>query len=191
MRVQQIARRGVLSLWCFLAGAASPVVEAGTFTLTSPDLKEGGTVAAAQVYAGYGCNGANISPALSWQGAPAATRSYAVTAFDPDAPTGKGWWHWLIFNIPADTAGLPANAGDVAAALAPKGSVQSVTDFDAAGYGGPCPPSGDRPHRYVFTVFALDVGRVSLDASSPPESVRDMLDAHALAKASLTAYYGR
>lgn len=191
MRIRHFAKQGVLSLMFFLAYAGSPVLAAGTFSLTSPNLKDGGTVQAAQVYAGYGCAGENISPALSWQGAPAATRSYAVTVFDPDARTGKGWWHWLIYNLPAGTTGLPANAGDVAAGLAPKDSVQSVTDFDAAGYGGPCPPIGDKPHRYVFTVFALNIERVPLAATSPPETVRDMLDAHALAKASFTAYYGR
>ncbi|MDR3640576.1 MAG: kinase inhibitor [Humidesulfovibrio sp.] len=162
---------------------------AAEFTLSSPDLREGGGIAAAQVYGGFGCSGGNVSPALSWSNPPAGTKSFALTVYDPDAPTGSGWWHWVVFNIPASARALAAGAGSGKAAL-PAGSVQSRTDFGAPGYGGPCPPPG-KPHRYVFTLRALDVDRLDLAENSSGALVGFNLNAHTLAKASLTAHYGR
>jgi Raf kinase inhibitor-like YbhB/YbcL family protein len=167
------------------------MAENATFRVSSPDFEPGGTVKSAQVFDGWGCTGRNVSPELSWSGAPAGTRSYAVTIYDPDAPTGSGWWHWLIFNIPAGATGLAAGAGDPAKGVAPAGTVQSRTDYGTLGYGGPCPPPGDKPHRYVLTVFALKVERLELDASSSGALVGFNLNANALAKASVTSYYGR
>jgi Raf kinase inhibitor-like YbhB/YbcL family protein len=114
-----------------------------------------------------------------------------VTVYDPDAPTGSGWWHWIVFNIPKTVHRLPRGAGDPKSGLMPEGAVQGVTDFGTVGYGGACPPKGDRPHRYIFTVYALDVAKLPLDAKSSPALVGYMLEKHALAKASLMAYYGR
>ncbi|WP_457592666.1 YbhB/YbcL family Raf kinase inhibitor-like protein [Hydrogenimonas sp.] len=164
-------------------------LHAGGFTLKSPDIS--GQLTIDQVYKGFGCSGKNISPELVWSHAPKGTKSFAVTLYDPDAPTGSGWWHWLVFNIPASVHKLPAGAGDPAKHLLPKGAVQSRTDFGKPGFGGACPPVGDRAHRYIFTVYALDVEKLPLDADSPPALVGFMLEKHAIAKASLISYYGR
>ena len=113
---------------------------AADFSLVSPDLKDGGSLAEAQVSNTFGCDGGNVSPALSWQNAPAGTRSFVVTAYDPDAPTGSGFWHWVMFNIPADVEGI--DAGITPDSGAPKGAVQSRADAGFASYLGACPPAG-------------------------------------------------
>jgi Raf kinase inhibitor-like YbhB/YbcL family protein len=159
------------------------------FTLKSTDL--GGQLTENQVFSGFGCTGKNISPSLNWINAPKETKSFAFTVYDPDAPTGSGWWHWVVFNIPSDVNELKADAGNLQKGLAPKGSIQSRTDFGGPGFGGACPPQGDKPHRYVFTVYALDVAKLDLDANAPPAMVGFFLNQHVLAKASLIAYYGR
>lgn len=169
--------------------SAAVLMYGGNFTLESNDLE--GQLTTKQVYSGFGCTGENISPALSWKDAPKGTKSFAVTVYDPDAPTGSGWWHWIVFNIPKSVTALPANAGDTEKGLIPKAAVQSMTSYGKSGFGGACPPVGDKPHRYVFTVYALDVDALELDAAATPALVGYMLNAHALAKASLIAYYGR
>ncbi len=186
MRGRQTATL-IAALILFATGQAL----AAGFTLTSPQLQPGGTMATAQVFNGFGCTGSNISPELAWQGEPAGTKSFAVTAYDPDAPTGSGWWHWVIFNIPANVHHLPENSGDPASGLAPAGSVQSRTDFGRPGYGGACPPPGDAPHRYIFTVFALDTDRLDLDSDASPAMVGFYLNRHALARAQIIVTYGR
>ena len=164
---------------------------AGTFTLESAQVKPGAKIAEAHVFKGFGCEGGNVSPSLKWSNAPAGTKSYAITVYDPDAPTGSGWWHWLMFNIPATVTSLPEAAGDTAAGKAPSGAVQSRTDFGKPGYGGPCPPKGDKPHRYIFTVFALKVDKIDADTDASGALVGFMLNANKLGKASFTATYGR
>ena len=163
---------------CLAAADAAPLV------LTSPTLAENGLVPREHVYSG--CNGLNRSPALSWSGAPAGTKSFAVTVFDPDAPHPGGWWHWLVFDIPADAKGLAENASDAL----PRGAVQSRSDFGTAAYGGPCPPPG-RPHRYVFTVYALKTANLAAAANDPPAKVDAAIRRNAIAQASLTARYAR
>ena len=170
-----------------LAGASL----AGDFQLTSPDFAPGARLAEAQVFNGFGCAGGNVSPALHWSGAPEGTRSFAVTVYDPDAPTGSGWWHWLVFNLPADTRGLKPGAGDPKAGLLPGGAVQSRTDFNQPGYGGPCPPVGHGTHRYIFTVHALKVDTLPLDAHVPGAMVGYYLNQNTLAKAVLQGTYSR
>lgn len=167
------------------------VAHAAGFTVMSPDIKEGGTIADEQVFSGFGCTGENVSPALSWSGAPAGTKSFAVTVYDPDAPTGSGWWHWVIFNIPASVTELPKGAGDPSSGMAPDGSVQSRTDFGQPGYGGPCPPQGDKPHRYVFTVYALKTDHLDIDPSASGAMVGFNLHGAMIDKATMTATYGR
>ena len=169
---------------------ASPVF-AGDFTVTSPGLKEQGKITEEHVYNGFGCSGKNVSPELQWSNAPKETKSFAVTVYDPDAPTGSGWWHWLIFNIAPTVNKLPAGAGKPGSKDAPAGSVPSVTDFGQGGYGGPCPPAGDKPHRYIFTVYALKLDQIPLKNDASGAMVGFYLNQNALAKASLTALYGR
>jgi hypothetical protein len=164
---------------------------AGNFTLSSPEIKPSARIANEQVFNGFGCSGGNVSPELVWQGAPTATRSYAVTVYDPDAPTGSGWWHWVAFNLPADTHGLKKGAGDAKAGLMPVGAVQSRTDFNQVGYGGPCPPVGDKPHHYIFTVYALKIDSLPLDANAPAAMVGFYLHQNMLTKAVLQGRYGR
>jgi Raf kinase inhibitor-like YbhB/YbcL family protein len=180
-RIVSIAAMGLTAL-----GAA-----AADFTVSSPEVRAGGKIAEEQVFNSFGCTGANVSPALAWRGAPAGTKSFAVTVYDPDAPTGSGWWHWVVFNIPATATGVAKNAGDPERKLLPAGSVQSRTDFGKPGYGGPCPPAGDKPHRYEFTVYALKADRLPLDENAPAAMVGFYLHQNLLGKAVLNARYGR
>jgi Raf kinase inhibitor-like YbhB/YbcL family protein len=171
---------------------AAPVAHA-QMKLTSAELKNGATIADEQVFSGFGCTGGNMSPSLSWTGAPSATKSFAISVYDPDAPTGSGWWHWVVFNIPASTTSIPKNAGDAKGSLMPAGAIQSRTDFGADGYGGPCPPPGDKPHHYHFTVFAVDVDKLpdAQDHNASAALVGFDLHFHTLAKGSLLGTYGR
>ncbi|GAB3257009.1 YbhB/YbcL family Raf kinase inhibitor-like protein [Chitinimonas naiadis] len=168
----------------------SALAQAGEFTLISTDIAEGKTMGAAQVFKGFGCEGGNVSPQLAWAGAPAGTKSFAVTAYDPDAPTGSGWWHWTVVNLPASSHALATGAGSAGGAL-PKGAVQGRTDYGQPGFGGACPPVGDKPHRYQFTVWALKVDKLDIDANASGALVGYMLRANTLGEAKLTAMYGR
>jgi Raf kinase inhibitor-like YbhB/YbcL family protein len=174
-----------------IAALAFMPAVANAFSLESAEVKPGATIADAQVYKGFGCSGGNVSPSLAWKNAPAGTQSFAITVYDPDAPTGSGWWHWVVFNLPANTKSLPAGAGDPAAAKMPAGAVQSRTDFGTPGYGGPCPPQGDKPHRYIFTVYALKTAKLDADANAPGAMIGFMIHANTIGKATFTAKYGR
>jgi len=149
-----------------------------TFTLTSNDLTDGGVLPDAQVQAK-----GNASPHLKWSGAPEGTKSYAVTCYDPDAPTGSGFWHWTVANIPADVSELPAG-GPV-----PAGAVEGRTDFGAPGFGGAAPPPGHGPHRYIFTVFAVDTETLDVTPENSGAVFGFNLHFHTLAKATITASY--
>lgn len=175
-------------MFSFLLAA---VMAAQGFTLSSPTLPEGKPLPNAQVFNSFGCTGGNLSPELVWSNAPGGTKSFAVTVYDPDAPTGSGWWHWVIFNIPASMTSLPAGAGDPASGKAPQGAIQSQTDFGAPGFGGACPPPGDKPHRYIFTVHALNVDSLPLDAKASGAMVGFYLTQHTIARASFTRTFGR
>ena len=161
------------------------------FTLSSPDIKPDSKISEEQELNSFGCQGRNLSPALHWSGAPAGTKSYALTVYDPDAPTGSGWWHWVVFNIPADAVSVAKNAGDAKTNLLPAGSIQSRTDFGKPGYGGPCPPQGDKAHRYAITLHALKIDKLPLDADAPAAMVGFYLHQNTLKKAVLKAQYGR
>jgi Raf kinase inhibitor-like YbhB/YbcL family protein len=185
--------RLLASIAAFAVGVlAAGAVQAQSLTLTSPDIPEGGTIASEQVITGFGCTGGNTSPALSWSGAPAGTKSFAVSMFDPDAPTGSGFWHWVVFNIPAGTTSFAKGAGDVKKKLMPKGAIQSRTDFGTPGYGGPCPPAGDKPHHYQITVFAVDVDKLPFakNHNASAAMVGFDLHFHTLAKVTLTGLFG-
>src|SRR5262249_7338896 len=137
------------------SGLSAPAAFAQNMTLTSAEVADGSTIKDAQVANVFGCKGGNISPSLSWSGAPSDAKSFAITVYDPDAPTGSGFWHWVVFNIPASTTSIPLGAGDVKKKLMPKGVIQSRNDFGIDGYGGPCPPQGDKPHHYIFNGCAV------------------------------------
>jgi Raf kinase inhibitor-like YbhB/YbcL family protein len=168
---------------------ATPTFGAGKFTLRSPDIK-GGQLTEKQVFNGFGCSGANVSPALTWENAPKGSKSFVVTVYDPDAPTGSGWWHWVVYDIPASATGLPQGAGGEKGQL-PDGAKQGRTDFGAPGFGGACPPPGDKPHRYVFNVYALKVDKLDVPPDASPAVIGYMTRANALGNASFTAKYAR
>lgn len=156
--------------------------------LISPDFTDGGALPDAQVLNGFGCSGPNISPELAWSGVPEGTKSFVVTAYDPDAPTGSGWWHWTVANIPADVTGLAAGASPSGL---PAGAVEGRTDFGSPGFGGACPPEGDAPHRYVFTVYAMPEASLPLDGNASGAMFGFYARSMALEEAVLTATYGR
>jgi Raf kinase inhibitor-like YbhB/YbcL family protein len=169
--------------------AAAPAgPQALRFKLHSPDIKADSTIPLLHVY--RACGGQNVSPALEWHNAPPGTRGFAVTVFDPDAPTGSGWWHWMIFDIPPTVTGLARGAGNPGGPR-PATAIQVRNDYGEVGYGGPCPPPGDRPHRYIFTVFALKVGHIDLKPDSPCAMVGFHINANKIDEASFTATYGR
>ncbi|WP_237386200.1 YbhB/YbcL family Raf kinase inhibitor-like protein [Xenorhabdus sp. Sc-CR9] len=139
----------------------------------------------------FGGNGDNRSPELVWTDAPAGTKSFAITVYDPDAPTGSGFWHWVAFDIPVDTQLLQANAGQSDSSKLPTGTIQSRNDYGLFGFGGPCPPLGDKAHRYIFTVHALSVEKLGVDAETTNAVARFMIQANTLATAVITSYYQR
>lgn len=164
---------------------------AAGFKLSSPELKANKLMPKSYEFNGFGCSGDNKSPALKWSGAPKGTKSFALTVYDPDAPTGSGWWHWVVINIPASVHDLAANAGALDSTTLPTGAVQVRTDFGSAAWGGPCPPQGDKPHRYIFTVYALKTDKIEIPADATAALAGYMIHANMLGKASFTAKYGR
>lgn len=165
---------------------------AKTFELTSPAFKASTTIPHRHSYRGYGCDGDNVSPALHWSGAPSSTKSYALTTFDPDAMHGAGYWHWIVFDIPGKADGLAENAGAAGGGLLPKPAQLGMTSFGTAAYGGPCPPVGDPPHHYIFTLYALDVNAVegAGNKTTGPQ-LAALIKAHVIAKTQLVGRYGR
>jgi Raf kinase inhibitor-like YbhB/YbcL family protein len=164
------------------------------FTVRSNSFKDGDYLAQEHILSadyGFGCEGGNQSPHLAWSGAPAGTKSFAVTCFDPDAPTGSGFWHWLVINIPANVTELPLDAGHRSSSKLPNGALATRTDFGAPGYGGPCPPAGDHPHRYLFTVFAAGSETLQATADTSAAVIGFQLHFNTLAKAAIMGLYKR
>ena len=174
---------------CFSLASATALAK--PFTLTSADIKDGKAMAAKQEFNSFGCSGGNTSPELSWTDPPAGTKSFALMVHDPDAPTGSGWWHWVVYNIPADTKTLPAGAGAADGKALPKGAAQGNTDFGSPGYGGPCPPQGSGDHHYNFTLFALKVDKLDIPANATAAFVGFNVMANSIGKAKLTGIYNR
>jgi len=160
------------------------LLSADGLSLSSKDLQ--GQLSINEVFNGFGCSGKNISPELSWENAPEGTKSFALTVYDPDAPTGSGWWHWMVFNISKEKKGFEKGVD-----LSKSTAVESLTDFGKAGFGGACPPKGDKDHQYIFTIHALDIEKIDLDEKANPALVGYYINAHTLSKASLISYYGR
>lgn len=161
-----------------------------TMSIESKDIEHGAFMSKRHEANVFGGDGENISPHLSWSGAPEGTKAYAVFCYDPDAPTGSGFWHWQLINIPINVTELPSNSGSADNANLPEGSFQKVNDYGTQGFGGACPPEGHVAHRYQFTVFALsDVLDIPEGASSAVAGF--MVNAHALASVTLEALYKR
>jgi Raf kinase inhibitor-like YbhB/YbcL family protein len=159
---------------------------AAPFKLTSKDFKEGGAIPDKNAFNSFGCTGENVSPQLEWSNPPAGTKSFALLVHDPDAPTGgAGFWHWIVYNLPADTTSIPAGAP------LPKGATQGTTDFGSPGWGGPCPPAGSGNHHYHFTLYALKVDKLDLPANATAAFVGFNVNANAIGKAKLTGIYSR
>lgn len=169
----------------------SSIASAHGLTLHGPVTMSGDRIPHAQVNDGYGCTGRNHSPALTWVRAPSNTRSLALTIFDLDAPTGSGWWHWVTYDIPSSAKGFEARAGTVGRPQLPAGTKQARNDFGQQGYGGPCPPKGDKPHRYVITLYALDVATLDAPADASPAMIGYLIHQHRIAQSSVTATYSR
>lgn len=167
------------------------LIHAAGFQLSSPDIKPASVIDRKFEFNGFGCSGENKSPSLQWSGAPSGTKSFAVTVYDPDAPTGSGWWHWSVINLPADVTELRADAGALGDANLPRGASHVRIDYGVAAWGGVCPPPGDSPHRYIFTVHALKTDKLEIPADATAALAGYMINANALAKASFTATYGR
>lgn len=171
--------------------SAATFVHSADFHLSSPDIKAGSMIDKKFEFNGFGCAGENKSPVLNWSGAPAGTKSFAVTVYDPDAPTGSGWWHWSVINVPVNVTGLKSDAGAVGGANLPQGASQVRIDYGVAGWGGTCPPQGDKPHRYIFTVHALKIEKLEIPADATAALAGYMINGNSIAKASFTAKYGR
>jgi Raf kinase inhibitor-like YbhB/YbcL family protein len=184
-------QRLVNALGLFSALTLSSVTNAAEFLLSSPTIKPESTLGADQVFNGFGCTGNNISPELMWANAPAGTKSFALTVYDPDAPTGSGWWHWVVYNLPATSSKLASGAGTSDGKLLPAGSLQGRTDFGVPGFGGACPPVGDKPHRYIFTLYALKTEKIEVPADATAALIGYMINANRIEQTSFTAYFGR
>ena len=180
-----------LAVSALLALSMSAIADAGNFTLSSPTIKPNGMLGSMQLFDGFGCAGGNISPALDWRDAPLGTKSFALTVYDPDAPTGSGWWHWVVLNLPATASGLAEAVGNPSGASLPVEAIQVRNDFGQPGFGGACPPAGDKAHRYVFTVYALKTARIDLPSNASAAFAGFMIHTNAIGSANITAFYGR
>lgn len=159
-------------------------VEENTFKLSGKELINNETLPNAQVYNGYGCNGENVSPQLSWNNPPINTKSFAIICHDPDAPKPNGWYHWLVVNI-------PSNIRNVSKGEKIQNATETITDFKTVGYGGACPPIGHGIHHYNFTIYALDVEKLDVDINDLPIEVEAKVLKHTLAKSTLTGLFER
>lgn len=170
----------------------SGVAAAAAFKLSSPDFKNNGAIADKHVANTFGCSGENVSPAIEWSNPPEGTKSFALLVHDPDAPTGgSGFWHWLVYDIPATATSLPAGAGKADGSALPSGAKQGHTDFGTVGYGGPCPPAGGGKHHYNFTLYALKVDKLDVQPNATAAVIGFMANANAIAKAKLSGIYER
>ena len=170
-----------------IALLAFSISYAGNFTLTSDDLS--GQLTSKQEFNGFGCSGKNVSPDLSWSDMPKETKSFAITMYDKDAPTGSGWWHWSVFNIPVSTRSIASGASN--SQSLPKGMIEGTNDYGSVGFSGACPPKGHGDHTYVVTIHALDVAKLDINKKTNQAVVGYMINAHTIKKSSIISYYKR
>jgi Raf kinase inhibitor-like YbhB/YbcL family protein len=180
--------KSALTSALLVAALAGP---AGAFEISSPAVGSDGVIPDKYTADSFGCSGENVSLPLEWSGVPEGAKSLAITMYDPDAPTGSGFWHWEVVNLPPSTTSLPENAGAAGNANLPQGAVQARNDAGTSAYFGPCPPEGDAPHRYVFTIFAVGMDALPVDQEASGAVVGFNLHFNTLDKASVTYTYGR
>lgn len=166
-------------------------IPAQSLELVSSDIRHQKPLNHTHVFSGFGCEGKNQSPQLSWFGAPENTKSFAITAYDPDAPTGSGWWHWLVFDLPVNVSSLKRDAGNPANPKLPMHARQGKSDYGQIGFGGACPPKGRSPHHYEFTVYALDVDKLEVPEDASAAYIGYMIQHHLIDQAQLVATFGR
>jgi Raf kinase inhibitor-like YbhB/YbcL family protein len=164
--------------------------EVPSFELRSDHITDGQLMSESQVFDGWGMTGGNVSPSLAWSGFPEQARSFAVTCFDPDAPTGSGFWHWVVLGLPASVTALPAGAAGTGGSGLPAGAFHVRNDYSVKDFGGAAPPQGDPPHRYVFAVHALDVETLDVNDEVSPAVAGFNLRFHTIARAVLIPVYG-
>jgi Raf kinase inhibitor-like YbhB/YbcL family protein len=182
---------GTVSIACIAATAAMAAPKS-KFMLTSSDPQLAISVPLIYTAKAFGCSGGNLSPELHWSGAPAGTQSFVVTLFDRDErSTPSGWWHWVLYNLPKNVNSLPQGAGAEHSSALPPEALQGRTDLGEDAYHGPCPAKGDPPHRYVFTVYALNVAKLPVAPDSSGAMVTSIVQEHLLGKAVFVAHYGR
>lgn len=181
----------IRKLFLFAVAAMFCTSNANALEVKSRNIKQDAKISEDQVFSGFGCSGKNISPQISWRDAPKDTKSFAVTVYDPDAPTGSGWWHWLVVNIPASHKELPLNFSKEDKFDLPNGMVQVRNDFGTYKFGGPCPPKGDKAHHYFVTVYALKTDHIDVTSSSTAALAGFMINQNVIEKAHVMGIYGR
>lgn len=174
-----------------LSLSISTSVYADSFALSSHDIAQGEFMAKAQEFNGFGCSGGDLSPHLKWSNAPQGTKSFAITAYDPDAPTGSGWWHWQVVNIPKNVTEMATGAGSAKKDFAPRGSMQINNDYGSRGFGGACPPLGHGVHHYRFTIHALSVETLELPEDASGALAGYMINANTIESSTIESLYKR
>jgi len=183
--------RNLFKFLTVLLFTVSTSVYAGTFTLLSNDIAHGKFMTKSQEFNGFGCSGGDFSPHLKWSNAPEETKSFAITVYDPDAPTGSGWWHWQIVNIPKNVTELVAGAGSLKKGAVPKGSLQIKNDYGNTSFGGACPPKGHGVHRYQFTIYALSVEKLELPEDASGALAGYMINVNTIESSTIESLYKR
>jgi Raf kinase inhibitor-like YbhB/YbcL family protein len=185
----------LVAMACLVFASIAPAAAAAPksrFALASADPALAVSVPLIYTAKAFGCSGGNLSPELHWSAPPAGTQSFVVTLFDRDErSTPSGWWHWVVYDLPNTTTILPKGAGAEHGGALPAGTLQGRTDLGEDAYHGPCPAAGDPPHRYVFTIYALDVAKLPVPADSSGAMVTSVVQEHLLGKAVFVAHYGR
>ena len=183
--------KSITKFFCALSLITAFPALAGTLSLSSQDIAEGELMNKKHEFNGFGCSGEDMSPQLTWSNVPKGTKSFAITAYDPDAPTGSGWWHWQLVNIPITVTEVPTNAGNTEENLAPLGSSHIQNDYGITGYGGACPPEGHGVHRYQFTIHALSVENLSLPENASGALTGYMINSNSLGSSTIESLYVR